>query len=318
VLGVPRNADEEEIKRAYKKVALKIHPDKNTAPEAEAAFKKLGTVMSVLMDGNARAAYDQDGEQGVQRRAGGGGGGGGFAGGGFHRHGEVDPDEILRMFFGGGLHGFHGGGFRGGRVYTTNGGAGRGGGGGGGAGGAEAGGGTVNLLQLLPLLLFALMSLSSLFDSSGGGGGVGGGGGSGVSGLWVSAHECQAALQTNPQWAGSPCARVETASYNGGRVVPGVSYWVPHTKGRYLNSPRVASESWMREKWQYDVEASRLASSAWTAHRCGSLLTGALQREAAAAAAAAEDPAATPRAAASTSMGDAICDSLRGAFGGGR
>src|SRR5438067_13166057 len=96
VLGVERSATEEEVKRAYRKLAVKFHPDKNPDdPHAEEKFKELGEAYDVLMDPNKRASYDQFGHAAFAA------GGGGF-GGGFH-----DPFEIFREVFGG--SGFGGG-----------------------------------------------------------------------------------------------------------------------------------------------------------------------------------------------------------------
>ena len=97
VLGVERNAAGEEIKRAYRKLAVKFHPDKNPDdPHAEEKFKELGEAYDVLMDPDKRAAYDRFGHAAFAQ------GSAGFGGGGFH-----DPFEIFREVFGGG--GFGGG-----------------------------------------------------------------------------------------------------------------------------------------------------------------------------------------------------------------
>src|SRR5207244_12652141 len=97
VLGLGRNASEEEVKRAYRKLAVQFHPDKNPDdPHAEEKFKELGEAYDVLMDPDKRAAYDRFGHAAFAR------GGAGFGGGGFH-----DPFEIFREVFGGG--GFGGG-----------------------------------------------------------------------------------------------------------------------------------------------------------------------------------------------------------------
>jgi len=95
VLGVGRDASEEEVKRAYRKLAVKFHPDKNPDdPHAEEKFKELGEAYDVLMDSDKRAAYDRFGHAAFAS------GGAGF--GGFH-----DPFDIFREVFGGG--GFGGG-----------------------------------------------------------------------------------------------------------------------------------------------------------------------------------------------------------------
>jgi molecular chaperone DnaJ len=93
VLGVGRGASDEEIKKSYRKQALKFHPDKNPGDKAaEEKFKEVGEAYEVLSDPQKRAAYDQYGPDAFdpRRRAGG-------RGGGFH-----DPFEVFREAFGGG------------------------------------------------------------------------------------------------------------------------------------------------------------------------------------------------------------------------
>jgi molecular chaperone DnaJ len=93
VLGLARNASEEEIKKAYRKQALKFHPDKNPGDKAaEEKFKEVGEAYEALSDPQKRAAYDQYGHDAFdpRRRA-------GARGGGFH-----DPFEVFREAFGGG------------------------------------------------------------------------------------------------------------------------------------------------------------------------------------------------------------------------
>ncbi|HZR77573.1 MAG TPA: molecular chaperone DnaJ [Chthoniobacterales bacterium] len=90
ILGVGRSAPAEEIKRSYRKLAVKYHPDKNPDdPHAEDKFKELGEAYDVLMDADKRAAYDRFGHAAFEQ-------GGGFRGG-FH-----DPFDIFREVFGGG------------------------------------------------------------------------------------------------------------------------------------------------------------------------------------------------------------------------
>src|SRR6476660_2295641 len=94
VLGVARGAPEDEIKRAYRKLAVKFHPDKNPDdPHAEEKFKELGEAYDVLIDVDKRAAYDRFGHAAFSQ------GGPGF-GGGFH-----DPFDIFREVCGGGSWG---------------------------------------------------------------------------------------------------------------------------------------------------------------------------------------------------------------------
>lgn len=107
VLGVDRNASANDIKKAYRKLAIQYHPDKNPGDkEAEEKFKEAAEAYSVLSDENKKARYDQFGFEGVS-----GAGGGGFSGAG------MDMNDIFSMFgdiFGGrgGFGGF--GGFGGG------------------------------------------------------------------------------------------------------------------------------------------------------------------------------------------------------------
>src|SRR5258706_13945253 len=92
ILGVEKGAGVEEIKKAYRKMAVKYHPDKNPDDKgSEEQFKELGEAYEVLSDPQKRAAYDQYGHAAFDRRA------RGFGGGGFH-----DPFEAFREVFGGG------------------------------------------------------------------------------------------------------------------------------------------------------------------------------------------------------------------------
>ena len=97
ILGVSKGASDEEIKKAYRKQAVKFHPDKNPGDKsAEEKFKELSHAYEILSDPQKRAAYDQYGHDAFDPRAR-ARGGGGFAGGGFH-----DPFDIFRDVFGGG------------------------------------------------------------------------------------------------------------------------------------------------------------------------------------------------------------------------
>lgn len=90
VLGVSRSATEDEIRKAYRKLAFKFHPDRNHSPDADAKFKEINEAYEVLSDTPRRREYDQFGHQGAPGAA---GFGGGFTGFGF--------DEIFETFFGG-------------------------------------------------------------------------------------------------------------------------------------------------------------------------------------------------------------------------
>ncbi|MDO4759006.1 MAG: molecular chaperone DnaJ [Rikenellaceae bacterium] len=106
VLGVERNANADEIKKAYRKAAIKYHPDKNPGDkEAEEKFKEAAEAYDVLSNQEKRARYDQFGHAGMGGAAGGPGGFGGGCGGGF------SMEDIFSQF--GDIFGGHfGGGFR--------------------------------------------------------------------------------------------------------------------------------------------------------------------------------------------------------------
>jgi curved DNA-binding protein len=132
ILGVPRNASQDEIQRAYRKLARASHPDVNKDPAAEDRFKDVSEAYSVLSDPQTRRRYDAFGPDfrqvpedvdpqawnrarsraGAGARAGGGPGGFGDAPGGFGA--DIDLDDLLGGLFGGG-HGGRGG--RGGRGW---------------------------------------------------------------------------------------------------------------------------------------------------------------------------------------------------------
>src|SRR5476651_2354392 len=96
VLSVERSATPEEIKKAYRKLAVKHHPDKNPGDKsAEEKFKELGEAYEVLSNVDKRAAYDRFGHQAFTQ-------GGGFGGGGGGAH---DPFDVFREVFGSGRGG---------------------------------------------------------------------------------------------------------------------------------------------------------------------------------------------------------------------
>ena len=109
VLGVGRDASANDIKKAYRKLAIKYHPDKNPGDkEAEEKFKEAAEAYSVLSDADKKARYDQFGHEGLS----------GAAGGGFNGAG-MDMNDIFSMFgdiFGGGGFGGFGGFGGGGRA----------------------------------------------------------------------------------------------------------------------------------------------------------------------------------------------------------
>lgn len=173
VLGVNQDASEGDLKKAYRKLALKLHPDKNSAPHADEAFKAVGLAYGTLSDPQKRTIYDRYGEEDPDNHGGGmrrGGGGGGVH---FRPGQEVSPEEIFNMFFGGGMPG--GANMRGGpgmHFYSNFGGP--------GMRGAqfrqrqrdpraqareEQAPGLGNLLQLLPFLVILAISFMNMSDS---------------------------------------------------------------------------------------------------------------------------------------------------------
>ena len=109
VLGVAKNATDDEMKKAYRRLAMKYHPDRNPDnKEAEEKFKEANEAYEMLTNADKRAAYDRYGHAGVDPSMGGGGGAGGA---GF---GDIFGDVFGDIFGGGGRGGMGGGGFSGG------------------------------------------------------------------------------------------------------------------------------------------------------------------------------------------------------------
>lgn len=105
ILGISRNASDDEIKKAYRKLALKYHPDKNKAASAEERFKEVAEAYEVLSDKKKKDIYDKYGEEGLKGNVGGAGGGGGAGGqpgqGGTYTYSfHGDPRATFAQFFG--------------------------------------------------------------------------------------------------------------------------------------------------------------------------------------------------------------------------
>lgn len=92
ILGVSKNADKDEIKGAFRKLARQYHPDVNKAADAEEKFKELGKAYETLMDDEKRALYDRYGEDGLRNA--------GFDNGGPFAGGFGDLNDIFNSFFG--------------------------------------------------------------------------------------------------------------------------------------------------------------------------------------------------------------------------
>lgn len=116
ILGITKNAGADEIKKAYRKLALQYHPDRNKTKEAESKFKEITKAYEVLSDPKKKETYDQFGHAAFEQGAGQGPFGGGFSGrqgpftytyttggdggAGFDFGGFTDPFEIFEQFFG--------------------------------------------------------------------------------------------------------------------------------------------------------------------------------------------------------------------------
>ncbi|KXZ45407.1 hypothetical protein GPECTOR_55g313 [Gonium pectorale] len=183
ILGVTKEATEDDIKKAYRKLALKLHPDKNKAFKSDEAFKAVSRAFNCLSDADKRAYYDRTGYESsaaaaaaaAQQRSASAGAGPSYY---YTTADEIDPEEIFNMFFGGAFGGaspFHAQFVRSRHhnqrrhhSHQRHGGDGGGAGGGGGATAAAAAdqqqrAAMLGLLQLMPVLLILVFTF---FQSS--------------------------------------------------------------------------------------------------------------------------------------------------------
>ncbi|KAF6729789.1 DnaJ-like protein subfamily B member 5 [Oryzias melastigma] len=98
-LGIPKGSNEEEIKKAYRRMALRFHPDKNTDANAEEKFKEIAEAYEVLSDPKKRVVYDQLGEEGL--KTGGSSSSGAPGSSTYHYTFHGDPHATFASFFGG-------------------------------------------------------------------------------------------------------------------------------------------------------------------------------------------------------------------------
>lgn len=225
ILGCPRNASDAELKKAYRKLAVKWHPDKNPDnEEATKNFQKVSEAFATLSDSKKRQMYDQYGEEGAraadQMGEGGGGGmpggfggfgGGGGGGGGVHHMSQAEAAEFFAHAFGGGdpfggMFGGMGGGGPGIRFQSST---------GGGGGGFGMGG-------------------DPFMDMLGGAGLGGMGGRPGMSGMRQQSMPTMAAKQYDVIPSGTIVSLkglVNAATHNGDRGV--IKQYIPSSK-RYV------------------------------------------------------------------------------------
>ena len=145
MLGVSRSASDSELKKAYRKLALKYHPDKNKAAGAAEAFKKISSAYATLSDPEKKRDYDRYGSEEQQQQS------AGHSGMHYRRRGhgrhhyeqEINPEDLFNMFFGGGLRPRqHQGGQQNGRQQQQ--------------------GLGLQMFQLIPLVLLILSSFMSM------------------------------------------------------------------------------------------------------------------------------------------------------------
>jgi len=94
LLGIQKNASEKEMKKSYRKLSLKWHPDKNNSEEAKGKFQEISEAYAVLSDPKKRGIYDKFGKAGLENNGMGSGG--------------MNPNDIFQQFFGGGMGGMGG------------------------------------------------------------------------------------------------------------------------------------------------------------------------------------------------------------------
>ncbi|XP_051523885.1 dnaJ homolog subfamily B member 12-like [Myxocyprinus asiaticus] len=144
ILGVQKDASEDDLKKAYRKLALKFHPDKNHAPGATEAFKAIGNAYAVLSNVEKRRQYDQFGEERSS------------AGRSSHQNAQfeadISPEDLFNMFFGGGfpssnVHTYSNGRMRFNQHQGER--------------GEQRGGGLALLMQLMPILILVIVSALS-------------------------------------------------------------------------------------------------------------------------------------------------------------
>ena len=119
ILGVSKDAEETDIKKAYRKLSLQYHPDRNPDPSATEKYKVINEAYEILSDSQKRQQYNHELEFGSS-----GFPGGGFPGGGFPFPGGMGGPDIFNMMFGGGFPGMGGMGGPGIRIFHSNGGPG--------------------------------------------------------------------------------------------------------------------------------------------------------------------------------------------------
>ncbi|KAA8496226.1 DnaJ-like subfamily B member 12 [Porphyridium purpureum] len=171
-LGVARDCDEAELKRAYRRLAVVVHPDKSAAPQADEAFKRLSHAFQVLSDKERRLRYDQVGDEQEEpnrmptmRRRTHGGMYRTANGATYFSTGELDPEELFDILFSGGSFRHRRGGPSTGSAAAAYGGHHAGMPGRGGAGATATNGIFLSLAQFFLVVLVVLFTFGSIFSS---------------------------------------------------------------------------------------------------------------------------------------------------------